>query len=314
MKNFIPVADEVGHLQNKKDVEAKLFQKVAEQGHYAGRTKPTGTRQGIYAATPNGTLLSSINTRNADAMLRMMEKALEKWESLSREERLFPEAPEEKPSGRFRWEWKYPEEGLILHQYSRDLPRSKGSIQGWRKNAWNQDFAWFRKKEARSFLSSDPKVGEVHPVPLPLVLRLVRFHLMDIVRGQTSPWKLSHIKKANLESSVLKREGDRVTLSLRGKSRSHAKGKWPVRGMKSAKEDADRGFDAELRGRAVYDLTKERFLSFELLATGSRWGGTQYNGRGDDLDPAPMGIFFRIAGSGGGERVAPAFIWGYRWK
>ena len=296
MQRFLPVADEVWFLQNKKGPEAELFRKIAEQGHYAGRTKPTTTRQGIYAATPNGILLSSINTRNADAMLKMMEKALQKWDSLSREERLFPEDLQEKPADRSRWEWNYPEEGLVLHQYCRDLPRGEESVQGWRKNAWNQDFAWFRKKEARSFLSADPKVGEVHPVPLLLVLRLIRFHLVDIVRGQTSPWKLSHIRKAVLESRVLKREGDRVTLSLQGKTKTYAKGKWPVRGMSSAREKTERGFDARLEGHAVYDLSKERFISFELLARGSRWGGTQYNGRGDDLDPAPMGVFFQLAG------------------
>ncbi len=314
MKSFVPVSDEVWLLQNKKDAEGVLFRKIAEQGHYASRKKPTTTRQGIYAATPNGILLASINTRNADAMVRMLEKALGKWKSLSPEERLFPEPLEKNPKGRDRWEWKYPEKGLALHQYYRDLPREKSSEKGWKRNAWNQDFSWFRKEEARSFLSADPKEGEVHRVPLPLVIRLVRLHLVDVVRGQTSPWKLSHVKKAQLESRVESRNGDLVTLSLKDSSLTSAKGKWRVNGFDPTVVEQTRGFDAKLEGHARYDLAKGRFLSFELLATGSRWGGTQYNGRANDLEPAPMGVFFRMAGKGEGERVAPAFIWAYRWK
>ena len=38
---FIPAADEVGRLQSGKDAECRLFRKIAEQGHYAGRTQPS---------------------------------------------------------------------------------------------------------------------------------------------------------------------------------------------------------------------------------------------------------------------------------
>ena len=41
MSGFIPVADEVHRLQTGEDRECRLFQKIAEQGHYAGRTQPT---------------------------------------------------------------------------------------------------------------------------------------------------------------------------------------------------------------------------------------------------------------------------------
>ena len=58
---FIPAADEVGRLQSGRDAECQLFQKIAEQGHYAGRTRPSFTRQGTYATTADGTFLASWN-------------------------------------------------------------------------------------------------------------------------------------------------------------------------------------------------------------------------------------------------------------
>jgi hypothetical protein len=69
-----------------------------------------------------------------------------------------------------------------------------------------------------------------------------------------------------------------------------------------------RGYEARLLGRATYDVAKERFLTFELVAVGTRWGGTQFNVRRDDLDPAPMGVLFTLAGDSPWERVAPAFF------
>src|SRR5437016_2231892 len=88
--NFIPVADEVNRLQSGRDPECRLFQKVAEQGHYGGRP---GTRQGTYAATPSGILLASINSNDPARVAAMLERALAKWETLSRAERLLAEDP-----------------------------------------------------------------------------------------------------------------------------------------------------------------------------------------------------------------------------
>ena len=67
------------------------------------------------------------------------------------------------------------------------------------------------------------------------------------------------------------------------------------------------GLDMRLLGKATYDLVKGRFLTFEMVAVGSRWGGTQNNSRRGDLDPAPIGLLFTLAGDSPCERVAPAY-------
>jgi hypothetical protein len=33
---------------------------------------------------------------------------------------------------------------------------------------------------------------------------------------------------------------------------------------------------------ANFDRKQGRFVSFEVVSVGTRWGGTQYNGRGND--------------------------------
>lgn len=302
LEDFIPAADEVHHLQTVKGPEGELFRKIAEQGHYAGRTKPTNTRQGIYATAPSGVLLASINTNSPKEMKAMLERALAKWKELPKEERLQPELPK---SERSRWESRYPADGLALRVIARDLPR-----EGAKPDArWNLDYAWFTKEEMKSLAQE----GEV---PADLVRRVARCHLLDFVRGQTWLYENKQVEKAALSAKIVREDGDVVELRYEGAVRMSAEGKWPVRGfedMNSPKEQK-RGYEATLLGRAKFDRPKGRFVEFELLAVGTRWGGTQYNARGDDLGSAPLGIGFTLAGDTPPERVAPAFIWGYGWK
>ena len=67
----------------------------------------------------------------------------------------------------------------------------------------------------------------------------------------------------------------------------------------------ERGFDAELLGYATFDREAERFTRFDLLAVGTRWGGTTYNVRSNDTDPAPLGIAMTIAGTEYRDRTPP---------
>jgi hypothetical protein len=75
------------------------------------------------------------------------------------------------------------------------LPR-EAAAAGWRANAWNQDYAWFTKEEAKQFLPQPAHVGQKHDLPTPLIERIARCHLVDNVRGQTAAYEAKHIDKA----------------------------------------------------------------------------------------------------------------------
>jgi len=327
--SFVPVADEVGRLQRGEDAECRFFQVLAEQGHYAGRTQPSNTRQGIYAATPGGELLASINTRDARAMERMLRQALARWDELDRERRLGPrtegDARESAPAPR-RWESRYPEDGLVLRVVARDLERDASAPAppaDWRADAWNQDFAWFSREELAALIPAEPRPRLEQPWPDALVRRLARCHLVDDVRGQVPAFPADAIERAELVARVAAVDpeagttdsggGGRLVLELHGSVRSAARGRWAVEGFQDREHpvEQERGIEVELLGRA--ELEGERFVAFELVAVGTRWGGTQFNGRGDDLRPAPIGFSLTLAGSGPSDRVAPALVWEYGW-
>jgi hypothetical protein len=314
-REFVPVAENCSYLQQQVDAKGEFFRLVAEQGHYAGRTQPSATRQGIYACTAEGRLLASINTREPEPMLGMLREALVRWrERLPDAGRPEPPASYE-PDTRYRRE--YPWDGLVLKVYTRDLPRAvETGPAGARRDAVNYDHAWFTKEEAASLVSSDVRVGTQYPVPVPIVRRLARFHLLDNVRGETPMWRAVEVQRAEMMLTVTAARSDRMELRLDGAVCSAARGVWAVRPFRERLSDAERGFDCRLAGFLQWDPVRAGFVRFDLLAVGTRWGGSEHNVRWDDLGPAPMGVAFELAEDGPWDRIPPqgssAGYWGGR--
>ncbi|MBT8485171.1 MAG: hypothetical protein KJO43_06295 [Phycisphaerae bacterium] len=320
----MPAADEVGRLQRGQGAECDLFRTIAEQGHYAGRTVPSDTRQGIYATTPSGILLASVNSRSAREVTSMLERALAAWEVLPRAERRMDPASLTRAPLRARWERLYPEDGLVLRVTSRDLrepsdpaaeptrPRRRSS---WKRHAWNQDYAWFRRLEMMSFVPASRRVGATTTLPESLAERVVRLHLVDNVRGQVRAFSRDEVQRAEVTSRITAIDDGRITLALSGRTRAvHAATPEPPaeEGRRRNPERAERGVETELTGRAIFDTERRRFVAFELVAIGKRWGATRYNGRERDTAAAGIGIAFTLATND--PPVAPAYIWEYGWR
>lgn len=306
---FVPVADEVSRLQRDQEPDCKFFQGFCELGHYGGKTKPSNTRQGIYAVTPSGRFLASCNTREPDVVLAMLAKARKAWDAMPAEQRRGPAAALA-PADVRRFEQLRPTDGLVLRVYSRDLPRQKVTA-GWRGQAWNQDHAWFRRDEALAMVP-EATVGAERPFPDEALLRLARVHLVDNVRGQTMAHGPQHVVARRLTARTVAVDGDVQSILLDGAVRIERVGTWATRGY--GPDSAQRlGFDAQLLGAAKFDRKAQRFVEWKLLAVGMRHGATEFNGRQDDFGPAPMGVAFALQPDDAAA-VAPSMHWAYGWK
>lgn len=315
----MPAADEVNRLQRGTDPECRLFQQIAEQGHYAGRTQPTNTRQGTYAAAPNGVLLASANTNDPKRMAEMLRRALEKWNSISKEQRLRDDDPRAWAGQLQRPERLYPDGGLVLRVVVRDLPRDgdgerPGRPSDWRAEAWNQDFAWFRREEMLALVPNDPRVGARGALAPSAARRFARAHLIDTVRGQSPPYGEKAIQRADLQTEALSVTDERVRLRVTGEAFIEEEGTWAISGFQDMNnpERRKRGVELKFLGFAEFDRATGRFVAFDVVALGTRWGGTQYNARADDLAPAPIGFLLSLAEPT--DRVAPANWWVYGWR
>jgi hypothetical protein len=204
---------------------------------------------------------------------------------------------------------RYPHDGLVLRLAVRDLPREIDTRKDdWRKSAWNLDYAWFTRDEARAIVPQPRTAGSRCHVPEEIVRRLARFHLRDFVRGEPSAWADDAIRHGELISEIVSRDGNEVRLRLEGRVTLQHEVRW-TRPEDGESRAYDCGFDAVLSGDAIWDDMASRFVAFDLLAAGPRWGTNQYNNRNDDLGPAPMGVAFTLAGAEPRDRTPPHQIW-----
>lgn len=296
---FVPCADEVWRLQNAEGCESDVFRGFCDDGHYAARKGNGSTRQGIFVVTPKGDLLRSWNVRRPEVVERNLRAALADWKKLSKEERL--------PSGELfegvrRAEDAYPEGGLALRVFTRDLPREDAALapDDWRVRAWNIDHLWFSAAEARALVAGALDENAAR--------RLVRLHARDNARGQTNGYPGTCVRNARLDARVVEREGDTVELELTGVADVHEKGRWRIDDHAAPREQ-ERSFRGTLYGRATWNGT--RFTAFRLAMAGMRVGATRYNERTDDLGPAPLAVVFELAPES--DRVAPSMFWTYGW-
>jgi hypothetical protein len=334
-ERFVPVTDNCSYTQTQKDAKGEFFRLVAEQGHYAGRTKPTATRQGLYTCTAAGELLASINTTNVEKVLELLQTALEKWKQrrLNSNQTSQTEVPQSYEPD-LKYHWKFPEGGLVLKTYVRDLPRD--SDPNWTDFRVNFDHVWLAQEEAKSLIPDGIKVGETYQMPEAVVRRFARFHLVDTVRGESPRWRLEDLKKAEITLTVEKAKGGRrkaekiicrgeplyspeaeaiekIYLQLEGSVLNVSPPSFQTNPFSEKVVDMERGVDLQLLGYITYDKKREKFERFDLIAVGQRWGATTYNDRFNDLGPAPIGFAFELTSADSpADRTPPqAILSGY---
>ena len=309
-EDFIPVAINVNYLQSKKDREGLLFRKIAEQGHYAGRTKPTGTRQGFYIATIDGALLASGNNHSAIKVMQLMQKGLNGWKRGKKNQAGKFSSPAAKPAQ--DRSVAFPAGGLILRQAVRDLPRPDQPHH--KTNKHNFDHVWMTAEEIKAFAPSKQKRGFSYAIPEKIVRRLIRWHLIDQVKGESTPWGKANIVDASINATVtqvknLKPESRLVRIKLNGNAKCVAAASGKVNPYGNFKVDKERGIEAVIKGWLTYDTRTETFTEFDMLALGERWGATTYNFRQDDLERSPIGFAFKLLPAKPENKTKPAFAY-----
>lgn len=325
-KEYVVVGiDPSTYLEDASPV-GSFFRKFTEQAWLIPLVDIGETRQGIYAIAPSGVLLAQaqddVFAGPALAALDAMRRGLKAWERLSEEERYLAEpegfAEEEREAGDFA----FPEEGLVLYESLRDLPRKDPTpaeiedMKQFAAHTWNQDTVWYRKDEARRFLPADPKPGERYAVPEPLVMRLATCHLVDSIRNLVLPFEAKDVETARLDGTVLTVEEGEVTARLSGRVRTVCRGVWTVGDFaEDPPRPHTRGIDVEILGYLRYDTRAGRFTRFDVAAVGTRWGGITSNGRYNNLNPTPIGFAFAIKEvKHWTDRFAPSRIYGYVWE
>ena len=61
-------------------------------------------------------------------------------------------------------------------------------------------------------------------------------------------------------------------------------------------------------GKATFDMKRNKFLKFEMVSIGKRYGKTEFNSRNYNTDSSYVGFLFPLSGNRVIDRVAPAFV------
>ena len=297
-REFVACTDEVWRLQRGTDPECVYFQSMANHGHYGGLDNRT--RQGIYVCAANGDFLGSVNSRDADTVLAMMKAALKKWHQLPVAARQLSIDSEINP--RHRWEDSYPEDGLVLDMFTRDLP-SSGNATDSCACKWNQDRVWFSSAEAREWLPDELAVGSTCDLSTALLHRLVRRHLVDTVNGQTKEFRKNEISPdTKIDIVVEELDGSNVRISISGNTSAES--------HLPARNTSVHGVATSILGEAIYDREKSKFTKIEMVAIGERWGRTTFNGRSNSPASSAVGFVFQLS-EPQAPRIPPAFVFSY---
>jgi hypothetical protein len=287
--SFVPYAGDQWYLHRQEDAAGKFFWKVVDQSHrrHAPRDE---SRQGVYAATGDGQILASDHYRpSGEAMVALLRSALSKWEGLPKTRQATVEAaPQDTAFVR-----EPPAGGLILNVYTR-IPLPPPAEKAWTPNqATGRDHMWVTAEESRSLLPARWEKGQTYPVPKAVAERLIRFHLVDNVRGEPNMWEPHEITVQSLILTVDDPASGRLGLS--GTARMTAAG--------------GRGYDARLQGVLVVDQKQNAFTKADILAWGEAYGEGNYTG-GAPKGKFPLVIAFSLAGNSPADHVPPQ---GSRW-
>lgn len=291
-REFVTVADEVYmlypedpyNLGRVKDRPEHVFFKRFGESMPEGDWNHPGTKQGLYMIGPEGEYLEGRFAASGfpDDIAERLERALDRWQELRKQKRY---ANKKVPAVESTAPPAVADQEFVLRVNSRDLPRGKGGEQcrfdkdthlnaGWMeftKWAWNEN--WQAVEDWRALVPS--KTGKPQPVDDAFVRRLAQQMLIDNVRGQAGTWNDAAVRKAVLTMQPGPTAKGRMSIVYRGEV---------------VLDDGERSIEARIYGEGQYDKKRDDLVVFELSVLGTRKGAHQFNQRGQDPGPAPIGF------------------------
>ncbi len=302
---FVPVSADDWYQRRRKDAEGEFFRKVASQGPRKG--EGGGTRQGIYILTADGELLAFKNAgQDVKATREQLRHGLQKWNALPANRREAG-AVKVEPHGKLDANFTriVPEGGLVARVHARILDKTadgyaKGATEVGGGDKASRDFLWLTAAEVRQLAPTKLEKDFTYPVPAKIAERIARFHLIDNTRGEPPLWEKKELRKQSFALTVVKVSEDAIELQLGG----------DVLLCNDADPmKANRGYEATLYGKLVYQPSKQRFTAFDVVAIGEHWGDGDFTRKGTRPGKGLLGIAFGLADpANAADRVSPQGI------
>lgn len=214
------------------------------------------TAQGTYVFAADGTAYGYNNNRSVERLTQMLDKSLKAFGDNQPADVDIPKSVLDAP-----WNTVPDATTTVVRIFTRVRPVPNGAPEANKIVA--RDHFWILQNEVSRIIESGK-------LPDTLVNRLVRFHLVDNVRGEPDMWMPREVKAC--EFSLQKRGG---VYEMNGSFR-----------MRTA--DNSRGFEGKLTGE--FSIDKTRIKRFRAFVEGTAWGHGTYT------EGAPSGKFSIVQG------------------
>jgi len=223
----------------------------------------------MYILAPDGTSFGFTNDHEPVDIQRFMDRGLRGYSKTRPTHVVIADADIAAP-----WSARLDPEGAVIRVFSRirPLPVDAGGLN----RGVGRDFLWIYPEEIRALIEGDS-------LPPALVARIVRFHLVDGVRGTPTLWRPREVRRADATTVVTSRTPGAKTLaftiefSMSGK-RQAALGDHEV---------VTQGYRGRLDGEITIDLQARKLRTFRAFAAGTAWGEGHFT-------PNPPAGHFRL--------------------
>jgi hypothetical protein len=233
----------------------------------------------------------AVVTPNARLLAHSPDAGLKKWQQLpaSERKRLDDFGPYDA-----KLDPQPPAGGLILKVYARGLvPNAEGRLQVYRTKVARslepgRDSLWLTAAEAKALVPARPRQGQQHGVPEPIVDRICRRYLIDLVRvgGNGGPRRPEDVLGKDMHLTVEKVTPDLLNLRLDGSARLTTRDAGSGARGKEGKVDT-----FQILGFLAYDRQGQVFKRFDMVALSETGHYDEIN-----VKTLPLGVAFELTG------------------
>lgn len=284
-QDFIPFAGDVAEFAWRRTEGSRWFMEAAGKVNY--RVRSGQTVQGFYTLGADGAAYGFENVRSAKVVLNLLSETAS---AHARGKHPKVEIPPDSFTSIFTKSIE-PKHTDVVRVFTRlrPVPVSANSLN----KSLGRDHLWITGKDIDA-LGAAAASGNPFPMPRDLKMRLVRYNLIDNVRGQPDLWEASQVKKADLTVTPIGRSGGAMVYKLSG-------------AFAMGTADSKRGIDGTIEGEIEVDPASRKLLWFRAFAEASAWGDSKFTAH------APSGKFPLVIGmlnvdDGLSKTVAPDAI------
>jgi hypothetical protein len=222
--------------------------------------KPHGnggnTAQGFYIVSASGTFLGWINEHQPKQVLAFLEKGLAAYRNRP------PDAVQISPSAANAPFSVTPDPSTsVVRVFTRIRPVPPGADD--LNNGLGRDHLWILADEVKAIEDASHNDGKSFALPPSMTARIVRFHLVDNVRGEPDMWEKKEVKDSTFSARLIKNSGSTKTYEMHG-------------AFKDQTANNKRGIEGTLEGQFEIATAVEKISHFRAFGQANAWGASTF--------------------------------------